>query len=76
MLDYIRENLMVRMVKQVQIMKIIKDTIYLRIRKKLERIINKTRHCIIKPIAGKRFQVSMFRDQFTVNLMAHVCSCR
>ena len=46
-LYYIRENIMVRMVKQVQIMKRVKDKISPKIRKKLEGIRNKTRHCIV-----------------------------
>ena len=50
MLDYIREKLMVMMVKQVQIMKMVKYTIRSKIRKKLEGIGNKTRHCIVKSV--------------------------
>ena len=76
MLGYIREYLMVRMVKQVQIMKKVKDTICPIIMKKLEGIRNKTMHCIVKPAVGERFQVSMFREQFTMDSMARVCSCR
>ena len=34
------------------------------------------RHCIVKPTVGERFQVSMFSEQFTVDLVARVCSCR
>ena len=47
MVDYIRENLMERMEKQVQIMKRVKYTICPRIRKKLECIRKKYKvlHC-------------------------------
>ena len=76
MLEYIRENLMEMMEKQVWIMKMVKDPIYPRIRKKLEGIRNKTNHCIVKPAMGEVFQVAMFREQFNVELRAHECSCR
>ena len=76
MLDYIRENLIDRMEKQVQFMKWVKDTICPRMRKKLESIRNKTRHYIINPIVGERFQVAMFDEQFIVDLVACNCSCR
>ena len=62
MLDYIRENLMERMEKQVWIIKKVKDTICPRIRKKLEGIRNKTRQCIVNPVVGERFQVAMFQE--------------
>ena len=71
MLDYIRENLMEMMEKQIG-----QRNICPIIRKKLESIRNQTRHCIVKHVVGERFQVTMFRKQKTVDLMAHECSCR
>ena len=46
-------------------MKMVKDTVCPRIRKKLEGIRNNTRHCIVKPAVGDIFQVAMFREQFS-----------
>ena len=69
MLQYIRENLMEMMEKQVR-MKRINDTIF------LEDIRNNTRHCIVKPAVGDIFEVAMFREQFSVELRARECSCR
>ena len=63
MLDYIRENLMEMMEKQVG-----QRNICPRIRKKLEGIRNQTRHCIVKHVIRERFQMTMFREQFTVDL--------
>ena len=76
MLEYIRENLMERMEKHVQIMKMVKDTLCPRIRKKLEGIRNNTRQCIVNPTVGEFFQVAMFKEQFTVGVRARECSCR
>ena len=76
MLDSLRENLMERMEKQVRSMKRVKDKICLRIRKKLKSIRKNTRHYIAKPIVREKFQVSMFNEQFMVDLVAGSCSCR
>ena len=70
MLEYIKENLMEMMEKQVRIMKMVKDTICPIIRKKLEGIRNNTRHCIVKLTMGEIFQVAKFREQFSVELRA------
>ena len=57
-------------------MKMVKDTICPRIKKKLEGIRNNTRHCIVKPTVGEIFQVVMFRELFNVELRARECSCK
>ena len=61
MLEYIRENLMERIEKQVRLMKV-KDKICPIIRKKLERIRKNTRHYIMKPTMREKFQVSIFNE--------------
>ena len=43
-------------------MKRVKDTISPRIRKKLECIRKNTKHCIVKPTMGDKFQVDMFKE--------------
>ena len=75
MLEFIRENLMEWIEKQVRLMKRVKDKICLRIRKKLESIRKNTRHCIVKHAAREKF-MSMFNEQFTMDLLECVCSCR
>ena len=57
-------------------MKRVRDTIFPRIRKKLECIRKNTKHCIVNPTIGDKFQVGMFKEQFTMDLMARVGSCR
>ena len=78
MLEFVRENLMKRIEKQVGLMKMVqyKDRICPRIKKKLESIRKNTRHCIVKPAIREKFQVTMFNDQFTIDLVEHKCSCR
>ena len=51
-------------------MKKLKDKIHLRMRIKLESLRKNTMHFMVKPAVREKFQVNMFSEQFTMDMVA------
>ena len=76
LLDDIMQALMERMHIKLTKMSRVTDSIFPRIRSKLEEIKYNSRLCFIKPVVEDKFQVSIGEDRFVVDLSNWTCIYR
>ncbi|KAL1545789.1 hypothetical protein AAHA92_22473 [Salvia divinorum] len=73
---YIRTSLMERQYKKLQEVNNRTDVLCPKIRKKVEKLTYKSRHCVTVPALGGHFEVSLHERRFVVTPASRSCACR